>query len=99
MQAGGHGFESRILHTMAKFVNGYFQVDGEDIDRAIRATGAVHHYIFGGFDHVYTSKPLTEEQQKEYEQRAQESLAQCAAEISKSIDAEILKRIMGSKLP
>ena len=96
MQAGGYGFESRILHTMAKFVNGYFQVDEKDIDRAIRATGAVHHYAFGGFDHVYTSKPLTEEQQKEYERRAQGFLALCSAEISKSIDVEILKRIMGS---
>ena len=83
---------------MSKFVNGYFQVDGKDIDRAIRATGAVHHYIFGGFDHIYTSVPLTEEEQKQYEERAQESLAICAAEISKSINSEILKRIKNEYL-
>ena len=78
---------------MSKFVNGCFQVNERDIDRAIRATGAVHHYVFGGFDHVYTSKTLTEEQQREYEERAKQSLSECAAEISKAIDAEIVKRI------
>ena len=83
---------------MSKFVNGHFQVDDKDIDMAIRATGAVHHYVFGGFDHIYTSKPLTEEEQKEYEERAQESLAQCASEISKAIDYEILKRIRSEYL-
>ena len=82
---------------MGKFVNGYFQVDGKDIDRAIRATGAVHHYVFGGFDHVYTAKPLTEEEQKEYEARAQESLKHCSDLISKSIDKEILKEILTKK--
>ena len=79
---------------MSKFVNGYFQVDESDIDRAIRATGAAHHYVFGGFDHVYTSKPLTEEQQREYEERVKQSLSEYAAEISKTIDTEIVKRIL-----
>jgi len=79
---------------MSKFVNGYFQVDESDIDRAIRATGAAHHYVFGGFNHVYTSKPLTEEQQREYEERAKQSLSEYAAEISKTIDTEIVKRIL-----
>ena len=80
---------------MAKIVNGYFQVDDQDIDRAIRATGAVNHYVFGGFDHVYTSKPLTEEQKAEYEARAQETLRQGAEEIAKEIDKRILEELMG----
>ena len=80
---------------MAKIVNGYFQVDDQDIDRAIRATGAVNHYVFGGFDHVYTSKPLTEEQKAEYEARAQETIRQGAEAISKEIDKRILEELMG----
>ncbi len=79
---------------MAKFVNGYFQVDGKDIDRAIRATGATHHYVFGGFEHVYTSQPLTEEQQKKYEEEAQESLRACSEQIAKEIDKMILEEII-----
>lgn len=79
---------------MGKCINGYFQVTDQDIDRAIRATGAVNHYVFGGFDHVYTSKPLTEEQQAEYEARAQETLRQGAEEIAKEIDKRILEELM-----
>ena len=94
MQAWGRRFEPDYLHTMSKFVDGYFQVDGKDIDLAIRATGAVHHYVFGGFDHVYTSKPLTKEEQDEYEKRAQESLKYHAEQISKHVDAEIIKKLL-----
>ena len=35
---------------------GYITRTWEDIGRAIKATGAVNHYVFGGFYEVYTSK-------------------------------------------
>lgn len=95
---GRSGFEplesTKHKIDMGKCINGYFQVTDQDIDRAIRATGAEHHYVFGGFDHVYTSKPLTEEQKDEYEARAQETLRQGAKEIAKEIDKRILEELM-----
>ena len=79
---------------MGTFVNGYFQVNNQDIDRAIRATGAVNHYVFGGFYHIYTSKPLTEEERDRYEAEAQETLNYHSDQIANEIDKKILEEIM-----
>lgn len=72
--------------------NGCLQIKTSDIDSVFERSGH-HHYVFGGFWNVYTSEPLTEEQQAEYEAKAQEQLSWCAEELSKEIDKEILKNM------
>ena len=73
---------------------GYITRSWEDIQRAIKATGAVNHYIFGGFYEVFTSKPLTEEERAKYEAEAQETLKQGSEAIAKEIDKKILEEIL-----
>ena len=70
---------------------GYITRSWADIDRAIRATGAVNHYVFGGFHEVYTSQPLTEDEQAKYEAEAQETLKYHSECIAKEIDKQILE--------
>ena len=63
----------------------------EDVENAIKATGAIYKFKLVDGTIVYTSKPLTEEEKEEYQSEAKKNLDACVKTLSQEIDKRILE--------
>ena len=62
------------------------------IDKVLTDLG-YRHYVFGGWEDVYTRREFTEREVAIYEKRAKRQLSEMAQVISDAVDKEIMEEL------
>lgn len=86
-------FYKELLKRSTKDENGFFHFNLDKVFDIFTDSG-YYHYVFGGYDHVFTRVPLSMEKCNELERKATKNIQYHVDEITKEINKKILEEIL-----